>query len=34
LPKACVDGLQRDAVEHALTPADFRLSICFEDVAD
>ncbi|CAK9038189.1 4 [Durusdinium trenchii] len=31
LPKACVDGLQRDAGRHALTPADFRITIHFED---
>lgn len=32
LPKACVDGLQRDAAEHALTPADFRWTVSFAEV--
>ena len=32
LPKACVDGLQRDAAEHALTPADFRWTVGFAEV--
>ena len=32
LPKACVDGLQRDAAEHALTPADFRWTVGFAEI--
>jgi len=31
LPKTCVDGLQRDAGHHLVTPADFRLTIRFDE---
>jgi len=27
-----VDGLQRDAAEHALTPADFRWTVGFAEI--
>ena len=30
LPKTCIDGLQRDAVDHVLAPAEFRLGLTFE----
>ena len=30
LPKTCIDGLQRDAADHVLVPAEFRLTLTFE----
>lgn len=30
LPKTCIDGLQRDAVDHVVAPAEFRLTLSFE----
>mmetsp|Transcript_6560 Transcript_6560/g.15079 ORF Transcript_6560/g.15079 Transcript_6560/m.15079 type:complete len:521 (-) Transcript_6560:300-1862(-) len=30
LPKTCIDGLQRDAADHTLAPAEFRLTVRFD----